>query len=252
MIRSCALIPLLALLGLGCAHTPSEREQSNARIHYDLALERQRAGDANEAYREIEKAIALDPTFAPAYNAKGLMLHLSFGRPEEAIAAYQRALALDPRFSEVHTNLGNVHLSEERYDEAITHYERALSDMLYVTPWFAQGNLGWAHYKAGRVEEGIAAIRRATDQNVGFCQGHRNLGIIYEEQGEVVQSLSAYQAYVEACPDVPEAHRRLGSVLVMQGEADEARNAFALCEAKATDRNEKDACRRLSERLETP
>jgi type IV pilus assembly protein PilF len=252
MNRLRVLLLLPAFLGFACAHTPSEREQTNARIHYDLALERQRAGDATEAYREIEKSLALDPTFAPAHNAKGLMLHLSFDRPEEALKAYKRALELDPRFSEVHTNLGNVHLSAGRYDEAIKHYELALSDMLYVTPWFAQGNLGWAHYKAGRTDEGIKAIRRAIDLNAGFCQGHRNLGIIYEEQGDSVQALSSYQAYAEACPDIPEAHLRLGKILAAQGDADEARNAFALCEAKSTDRTEKDACRRLSERLESP
>lgn len=252
MTRLRALVPLLAVFGLACAHTPSEREQTNARIHYDLALERQRAGDASEAYREIEKALALDPTFAQAHNAKGLMLHLSFDRGEEAIKSYKRALELDPRFSEVHTNLGNVHLAAGRYDDAITHYELALSDMLYVTPWFAQGNLGWAHHKAGRTEEGIKAIRRAIDLNAGFCQGHRNLGIIYEEQGDAVQARTAYEAFAEACPDVPEAHQRLGMILAAQGDADEARNAFALCEAKSTDRNEKDRCRRLSERLESP
>lgn len=252
MNRLRVLVILSAVLGSACAHTPSERDQTNARIHYDLALERQRAGDPQEAYREIEKALALDPTFPPAHNAKGLMLHLTFDRGEEAIKAYQRALELDPRFSEVHTNLGNVHLSQERYDEAIKHYELALSDMLYVTPWFAQGNLGWAHYKAGRTEEGIKAIRRAIDLNAGFCQGHRNLGIIFEEQGDPVQALSSYEAFVEACPDVPEAHLRLGRMLASQGDADEARNAFALCEAKSSDRNEKDVCRRLSERLESP
>ncbi len=244
-----ALLPALLLLA-ACAHRPSAKDVASARIHFDLALERQKAGDAKEAYQQIEKAISLDPNFAPNFNAKGLMLHLSFARYDEAIAAYQQALKLDPKYSEVHTNLGNVYLDQARYDEAIAEYEKALADMLYVTPWFAHGNLGWAHHKAGRSDEAVKAIARAIDLNDGFCQGHRNLGIIHEERGELPEALASYRRFRESCPEVPEAYRREGEVQALLGEVDQARNSFALCEAKATDRQVKEECQARAEKLD--
>lgn len=245
-----ALLPAVLLLAAACAHRPSAKEEASARIHFDLALERQKAGDAKEAFQQIEKAISLDPTFAPNFNAKGVMLHLSFGRFDDAIAAYQQALKLDPEYSEVHTNLGNVYLDLERYDDAIAEYELALSDMLYVTPWFAHGNLGWAHYKAGRVDQAIGSIGRAIDLNENFCQGHRNLGIIHEEAGQLPEALVSYRRFRESCPEVPEAYRSEGQVQALLGEMDDARNSFALCEAKATDRTVKADCQARAERLD--
>lgn len=245
-----ALLTAVLLLASACAHGPSEKEERSARIHFDLALERQKAGDAKEAYQQIEKAIALDPTFAPNFNVKGLMLHLSFTRYDEAIAAYQQALKLDPKYSEVHTNLGNVYLDQGRYDDAIAEYELALTDMLYVTPWFAHGNLGWAHYKAGRTDEALAAIARAIDLNADFCQGHRNQGIILEERGALPEALAAYRRFRESCPEVPEAYRREGDVQRLLGELDEARNSFAMCEAKSSDRAVKEDCRARAAQLD--
>ncbi len=54
-----------------------------------------------------------------------------------------------PTFSEARTNLANVYLDQGQYDEAIKLYEQVLNDMLYPTPFIAQGNLGWAYYKKG-------------------------------------------------------------------------------------------------------
>jgi Tfp pilus assembly protein PilF len=240
----------LILLTVACAHVPTEREQESARIRYDLALERQRNGDAKEAYEELEKSLALDPSFPEAHNAKGLLLHLAFGKHAEAIASYRRALELNPKFSEVRTNLGNVHLDQGRYAEAIAEYDLALADMLYVTPFFAQGNRGWALYKSGQVEAGIEGIKAAVGANPGFCQGFRNLGTIYQERGDNEEALRQYRRFREACPEVPEAYQREGAMQALLGLVDEARNSFALCEAKSSDANMKDDCRRLADKLQ--
>ncbi|WNG48525.1 social motility TPR repeat lipoprotein Tgl [Archangium minus] len=240
---------LLALALMGCKHVPSEKERQGAEIHYELGLQAQQAGNVQEAYKELQKSLELDPEYPEAHNAIAILLHMAFNRPEQAISHYKKALELRPNFSEVKTNLANVYLSQSRYDEAIKLYEEALNDMLYSTPFIAQGNMGWALYKKGELERGLKSIKAAVTTNPGFCLGYKNLGIIYDETGDVSEACRYFGRYREACPDVADAYLREGACQVKQGKMEEARQSFTACEAKAKSQDLKDDCRRLLEAL---
>jgi type IV pilus assembly protein PilF len=249
MFRRLSIAWLLALALMGCKHVPTEQERRGAELHYELGIQAQQAGNVQEAYKEFQKALSLDPDYPEAHNAVGILLHLAFNRPEEAIQHYNKALALRPDFSEVKTNLANVYLSQARYDEAIKLYEAALNDMLYPTPFIAQGNLGWALYKKGETERALKSIKAAVTTNPNFCLGYKNLGVIYEETGNVSEACRSFGQYREACPDVADAYLREGACQVKQGKMEDARQSFTVCEAKAKSQSLKDDCRRLLEAL---
>ncbi|WNG18630.1 social motility TPR repeat lipoprotein Tgl [Cystobacter fuscus] len=249
MLSRASSLWFLALLLVGCKHVPTDKEREGAEIHYELALQAQRMGNVQDAYKSLQKSLELNPDYPEAHHVIGILLHLSFNRPEEAIEHYQKALALRPNFSEAKTNLANVYLSQARYDEAITLYEQALNDMLYPTPFIAQSNLGWALYKKGDKERAVQNIKAAVTVNPSFCLGYRNLGTIYEESGELSEACRYLGRYREACPDVADAHLREGACLAKQGKVEEARQSFTTCEAKATSQNLKDDCHRLLEAL---
>ena len=71
-----------------------------------------------------EKALALDPTLAEAYTAKGRAL-AEMGRFDEALAAQEESLRLEPDSFEVRVNVGVTCLYLGRYEDAIEHSERA-------------------------------------------------------------------------------------------------------------------------------
>lgn len=244
-------ILLLAALALsaGCTHTPSEKERQRAQIHYDLALQAQESGELKDAYRELEKSIALDAKFPESHNAMGILLHLGFGKHDRAIEHFQKALELRPTFSEVKTNLGNVYLDLHRYDEAIALYSEALNDMLYATPYIAQSNLGWALYKKGETKKAIDSIRAAVTTNPKFCLGFRNLGIIHEETGELSEACRQFARYREACVETADAYRREGVCLAKLGRTEEAKQRLEQCVAKSTVVTQQDECRRVTEQL---
>lgn len=258
-----ASILVLALALTACAHRVSERDRERARNYYELALQLQATGDVVSAYKELEKSIAQDPYDPASHNVAGVLLHLSFDRPQEAEKSFKRAIELDGKFSEAHTNLGNLYLDQGRYDDAIGEYRQALANMLYETPFIAQGNLGWALYKKGQVEEGVNAIKAAVATNPQFCQGFRNLGIIHDEQStrlseqgqdadarrSLEEALRYFGRYREACPKVADAYLRAGLVEAKLGQADKASDSFAQCEALATGVDLKDRCRSLAEKL---
>lgn len=253
---ACARSVALVLVALaGCRHVPTEKEIAAAQIHYDLGVTMQSQGDVTSAYKEFELALSMDPGLAEAHNALGVLLHLSFHRPEEAIARYKRALEIRPEFSSARTNLANVYLEQGRYDEAIKLYEASLNDMLYQGAYIAQGNLGWALYKRNDpkrqdVEHAITAIKAAVTTNPKFCAGYRNLGIIYLEQGQTEESCRQFGKYRETCPDEADAYKREGLCQAKLGANELAKKSFAACQTKTTSEALKEDCKRLLEQLQ--
>jgi Tfp pilus assembly protein PilF len=257
-------LPLLLLaLAAACAHV-SEKDREASRAYYELALQLQTNGDTVGALRELERALNTDPQNAPAHNVSGVLMHLSFNRLEEAEGHFKKALQIDPKFSEAHTNLGNLHLSQGRYDAAITAYRKALENVLYETPYIAQANLGWALYKQGDVERGVAEIRAAVQANPQFCLGFRNLGTIHDEQAQrleregqgeaarraLEESLRNLTRYREACPQVADAFLRSGLVEAKLGQAERARESFGKCAELATGSADlRERCQGLAEKL---
>jgi tetratricopeptide (TPR) repeat protein len=110
--------------------------------------------DAIEAYRRV---VAIDPTYAAAWNNLGLLLH-RMGRHEDARAAYESALAQDPTCCEAMYNLGS--LAEDRGDleDAVGRYRHALE----LSPDYADAhfNLAGALARSGRADEAVAHWQR--------------------------------------------------------------------------------------------
>lgn len=248
-----ALCAALLLTAAGCKHIPTEKEQQEAQIHYDLGVQAQNAGDVQGAYKEFERAIQLDPNFPEPYFASALLMHLSFKRPEEAVARYKRALTLRPDYSEAKVNLAAVYLDEGRYDEAISLYEEVLNDLLYKTPYIAQNSLGWALYKRGKPEDqgrAIEMLKSAVTTNPKFCQGYRNLGLIYFKAGQTGDACTQFAHYKDKCPEVADAYYQEGVCAAKQGDNELARQDFAACQAKSQNETMKDDCKRLLSQLQ--
>jgi tetratricopeptide (TPR) repeat protein len=78
----------------------------------------------DEAIESYEKALAIDPNYAPAWHNKGLVLH-NLGKYDEAIKHYDRALAIDPNCAFALNNKGRALGNLGKYDEAIKYYDKA-------------------------------------------------------------------------------------------------------------------------------
>jgi type IV pilus assembly protein PilF len=254
MFRPSAAVLALAATGVlgSCVHVPTEKERQGAEAHYDLGISAQNAGDVRSALKEFEESLKLDDDFAEAHNAIALLLHLSFDKKDEAEKHYKRALEIRPSFSEAKVNLGNLYLDQGRLDEAIALYEQALNDMLYVTPYIAEANLGWAYFKKGNSAQAIEHLRAAVTLNPQFCLGYKDLGLVQDARGDLGAACTEFGRFVNACPKVAEAHQLLGSCQVRQGHAAEARASFDACVENATGQAQarvRDECVRLRDRL---
>ncbi len=117
--------------------------------------------DAVAAYRRV---VAIDPTYAAAWNNLGLLLH-RMGRYEEAEASYRSALAHDAACCEAAYNLGSLHEDRGLIDEAVSDYRQAL----VLSPDYADAhfNLAGALARSGRDGEAIKHWQRYLELDSG-------------------------------------------------------------------------------------
>ncbi len=110
--------------------------------------------EAIEAYRRV---VAIDASFAAAWNNLGLLLH-RMGQYDEARAAYASALEADPSCREAAYNLGSLQEDCGDVEAAIVHYRRALE----LSPDYADAhfNLAAALARAGRHADAVEHWRR--------------------------------------------------------------------------------------------
>lgn len=237
----------LALLAQGCAHV-SEKDQEQSNLHYELALQ-SLLKEPQQALKEADVALALNPRNAEAWHVKGLVLHHSFGRYEESRAAFARALELKSPFPEANNNLGNLFMDQKRWDDAITQYQLALNDVMFREPYLAQGNMGWAYFKKGDSAAAVENLRAALQVSPKYCMGELQLAQVYESQQNVADACKYYGRYREHCPDRADAWQREGVCLASAGDNAGAGKAFDTCVEKSSSDDQKDLCRSLKEQL---
>lgn len=125
------------------ANTPieSERERIKAEI-----LENKRLIDENqdvsywfdkgyyhslrhediEAIEAYNKAIAINPNLAFAYNNSGVV-YFNKGEYNIAIQDYNKAIAIDPKLAVVYRNRGEAYAAKGQYDKAVEDYNKVLT-----------------------------------------------------------------------------------------------------------------------------
>jgi tetratricopeptide (TPR) repeat protein len=117
--------------------------------------------DAVDAYRRV---VAIDPTYAAAWNNLGLLLH-RMGRYDEARDAYESALAQDGACCEAIYNLGSLAEDRGELEEAVRCYRQALA----LSPDYgdAHFNLAGALARSGRADEAVEHWQRYLELDAG-------------------------------------------------------------------------------------
>jgi predicted O-linked N-acetylglucosamine transferase (SPINDLY family) len=125
---------------------------------------------------------------------------------------------------EAHFNLGNALMGQGKLDEAIAAYRRAIrSKPDYAA---AYTTLGIALAGQGKFDEAIAAYRRAIGIKPDLAEAYPNLGNVLMDQGKLDEAIAAYRRAIGIKPDLAEAYANLGAALSWQGKLDEAIAAF--------------------------
>ncbi len=241
--RSRILPALLAFAAILACAGPSAKQRRGAEIHHDLAVEALRGGRAQEALREFDEAVKLDPRFPDAYLGRGLVLEFGFGKLKDAERDYRRALELRRDYPEAHNNLGQLLAKTGRAEQALAEFDAALADMMYREPYVARCNKGLALWRLGRKDEGLSELKGCVALAPQYCDGRRELGRIYMAGGRIRDALEQFTAYADACRRA-DAQLQLALARMRAGDAGGARAAFEKCREMGQGQPEGEECAR--------
>ena len=202
--------------------------------------------DGEQAIRELEKAVALEPTsvkaqfnLATAYGASP-----KYGSAKE-IELLQKVIATSPAFARAHLALGKALLQDGKVPEAIGELQEAAR--LDPQSGEAHYQLGLAMSRAGRKDEGTAELQKGRElsaaddrnqnANLDITEGREAL-----DKGDLEQASAKFRHAIKLQPESSDAQHYLGIALEKQGDMEGASDAYE----KAVDLNPGDVAARQS------
>lgn len=173
-------------------------------------LNRPTPSEVSKAIEFFEEATRKDPAYALAYaglaNAYNYIGWLG-GAPAREVfpkakQAAIRALELDETLAEAHAELG---YTATFYDWEWATAERELERAVALNPNYADGylRLSWYLGTQGRLEEGRAAITRASELDPLSLVMHANMANYYQWKRDFDGALAQTRRTLELAPDLP-------------------------------------------------
>jgi len=175
--------------------------------------------DWSAADTALDRAVELNPSNAGARDLRAL-LRIVTGRPEEALREVEKALEVDPLSLLINTDVGFVNYYAGDFETAIAQLERTLE----LDPWFAHARLalGYAYLQTGNVETALAEFGAAVEYSGRNRETSPDLGYALAVTGRTGEAQDIFNALLERSTEVYTDPYSLALVQTGLGNADEA------------------------------
>ena len=173
-----------------------------ARKEFEAGQKSMRARDADGSMQHFQKAIALYPSYAEAFQLLGV-LEMEGGKIREAAPDLQKAVDLEPNMSTAHFALGICLNMLGRYPEA----EATLLKGLELDPASAEGHneIGKTYWALGKWQEAEPHAQKAAALKPDIAQAHVLLGDIALRKKNAQLALKEYKEAIRLDPKGPMA-----------------------------------------------
>jgi TolB-like protein len=194
-------------------------------------LDRANPEDVAQARLLFEQALAIDPTFAPAWtgitNALDLQMQNGNAPAEEGMALQtewlQTALALDPGLASAHAGLGWLAwVYDNDLQAAARHYARAVE----LDPG-ESGTAGLFLFTLGRMHEALPYLEAEARTNPVSATAHSNLAAALIYTGDIERGIKELETALLLSPQRYVVRYLKGLALMMQGKPAEALPVFS-------------------------
>jgi len=182
------------------------------------------------AIEYFNRAIALDPSYAPPYAARadcynqlGTLL-MSSGSPQQwrprAASSAIRALQIDPDLAEAHATLGYVHHYDWQWNEAEQEFKRAIE----LNPSYALAHIWYANMLGSRrrFDEAMREVWLSRDLDPSSLIVNTNVGWVLNMAGRHYEAIVQLRRTLELDSSYAQAHRRLADAYAGAGRLDDA------------------------------
>jgi len=177
-----------------------------------------RHGEPDNAIKEYEKAIELNPNNFEAHLKLGFLFYNVKGMHTEGMTHLLKAMEINPDDPRVHHDLGMALLHQQKVEQAIKHLSEALRRMPQgldeqYNPINMHLSLGQAFLFSGNSKEAAVHLAEAVRLDPNNAEGHYSLAIALIDQGAIDQTIEHYSIAVKLKPQVdtsPTLHHLLG------------------------------------------
>ncbi|MBI3326106.1 MAG: tetratricopeptide repeat protein [Nitrospinae bacterium] len=162
LLLMCSTVWIAPQRSVTWAQAPTE-----ATVYVDRGVLAYDAKRFDEALKEVQEALRLDPQNVEALYYQGLV-YVALNRTAEAQAAWEKAIALRPADVDVAFQLGTLYFSQEQYDKA----EPLLRQVYRAEP--RRQNLGYylgfIDYRAKNYRAAVDLLRANVPSDENFAQ----------------------------------------------------------------------------------
>lgn len=157
--------------------------RKRARLRLELSIGYFEAGQAEVALDEVKQSLAIDPTYADAYNLRGL-IYMRLDDPGLAEDSFRRAIAINPREPNTLHNYGWLLCQQNRFGDASRQFGLALAVPSYLDRPKTLMTQGLCHIRAGNRVEAERVLMQAYELDAANAVVGFNLAQLLVQRGE--------------------------------------------------------------------
>jgi tetratricopeptide (TPR) repeat protein len=187
----------------------------DANVWYQYGMLDSGLGRTGSAIEKVTKAVSLNPDLTEGYTSLAGML-LAAGQVDLAADGAQRALAIDPYDAAAYNVAGRTLASKGRNAEALFDFEKATQLRASYGPY--QYDHALMLVRLNRFEDAQTAVEASIKADPNFSAAHELLGSLLARRSQLADATREYQRAVELQPDFSRAQLDLGLALAAQGD----------------------------------
>ena len=162
-----------------------------------------------EAIKNYNKSIDLDPNNSYAYNNRGLTKN-NLEQYFDAVKDYDKAIELEPNNSVIYYNRGLAKTHLWQYEEAIEDYNKAIElDHNNSTAYY---NRGLVKSYLGQYKEAIEDYNKTIELDPNNSHAYNNRGNAKDDLGRYKEAIKDYDKAIELNPNDRAAYHNRGLV----------------------------------------
>jgi len=184
-----------------------EADPSNARSYYYLGKVYATQGMPGESKEMMDRAIALNPSYAPFANLTLGVAMAGAGDYERAAAFFSAALAADPELGLAAYNLGLSLANLGRNEEAERAFSRA--EFLCKDDTGTQAGIARAYVSLGRPERGLSQAERVLGVDPANVDALYAAASALESLGRDADALAYYERLLRYMPQSSEMRQKV-------------------------------------------
>lgn len=167
--------------------------------YYLNAIASVNAGDFDQAYGEVNKALELDSLHAQSLILRAYLL-LSAGEKKAALADYSAALRVAPRDMGALTNRALLYMEMEKYQEALNDLKARIKQDPYN--WMAHYDLAYCYGLMGKYDLAITGFTEVVARNPEYPEAYLNRGFArYNKHSNAGMTAPGEDVMLEVCED---------------------------------------------------